>query len=368
MELLKFAQTARPSFKFDWFHELLLSLLERCASGDPEVENLLISLPPGSGKTELVMIVFAAWLIAHNPLREHVIALSNADNLARMACANTLRLLRHPDIEERFPLTFDKETESQFTVHDSDGRPAMYSASIMGQVTGARATMLLFDDLVKNLEVAYSQLQLDKIWDNYSAVAETRLLPLGKIVGIGTRWCLRDVHQRLIDRAVANPAGRQFVYVNIAAWNTGEDSYIFNTRTGERTILPKYRAMAKVPDQPYSFTRKQLEGKRADIGPNLWSALYQGQPLATDSQLFPPEAWASYDGGVNLDELDLVVGKRVRLPVADIALDPGLGGEPLLVRSVVPAGAAGRVGHQVHDPVGAGEGRPPAPDVEHDVV
>ena len=296
MRLLDFAQLARPQFKFDWFHELIFALLERCAEKDPEVENLLISLPPGSGKTELVMILFSAWLIAHNPLREHVIALSNADNLARMACANASRCLRQPDIAERFPLEFDKETESQFTVAGSDGRPAMYSASIMGQVTGARATALLYDDLVKNLEVAYSQPQLEKITDNFKAVAETRLVPGAPIVGIGTRWCLRDEHQYLIDHALANPGGRQITYLNLAAWNKGEDSYILNTRTGEKKFFPPYKALARVPGQPYSFTPKQWQGKNVDLGPNLWSALCMGNPLATDAPFFPAESWAAYDG------------------------------------------------------------------------
>jgi predicted phage terminase large subunit-like protein len=306
MRLLEFAQKARPEFTFDWYHVMLLDLLEKCANGDPDVPNLLISLAPGSGKTELVMIIFSAWLIGHNPLREHVVALSSSDVLAKLACSNTMRVLEHPSIAEAFPLSFDKNTETQFTVEGSDGRAAMYSAGIMGQVTGVRATMLLYDDLVRNLETAYSETQLNKIFDNFQAVAQTRLLPTGKIVGIGTRWSLKDPHQKLIDLALANPKARQFVYVNLAAWNTGEDSYILSTKTAEYKYLPKYKAQAKVPDQPYSFSRKQLEGKKADIGPTLWSALYMGNPIASDSQLFPADAWGQYSG-VNTDELDLVV-------------------------------------------------------------
>ena len=307
MRLRDFATMVRPQFSWDWYHLLLFDLLEKCANGDPEVPNLLISLMPGSGKTEVIMIIFAAWLIALDPQKANIVALSNADNLARMACSNVLRILENPEVEERFPLEFDKRTESSFTVSGNNGRPSMLAAGIMSQVTGSRASKaLLFDDLVKNLEVAYSQEQLEKIWQNFLAVAETRLLPGVPIIGIGTRWSLADVHGRLLDRAMTSPLSRQFVYVNIAAWNTGEDSYILDTRTGEKKFLPKYRAQAKVPGQPYSFTRLQLESKRADIGPNLWSALYMGNPIATDSQLFPPEAWTYYDG-INTDELDLVV-------------------------------------------------------------
>jgi predicted phage terminase large subunit-like protein len=307
MRLLDFAKLARPSFSFDWFQVLLLDLLERCAERDPEVPNLLISMPPGSGKSTCVMELFAAWLIVHNPLKEKVIALSAMDNLARQACSNVLRILHLPEVEDRFPLAFDKETENQFTIEGSDsGRPAMYAASIMGSVTGQRASLLLWDDLVKNLEVAYSQDQLDKIWENFQAVAETRLIPGAPIIGISTRWTLKDPTQRLMDLATSNPAARQFVYVNLAAWNTGEDSFILDTRTGKQTFLPRYKALAKVQGQPYSFSREQLESKRASLGPNLWSALYMGSPISGDGQLFPPDSWGCYDG-VNHDELDLVV-------------------------------------------------------------
>jgi len=267
----------------------------------------LISLPPGSGKTELVMIIFSAWIVAHDPLKAHVIALSNADMLAKLACTNAMRVLQRPEIADMFPMTFDKETETEFTVSNSDGRPAMKSAGIMGGVTGSRCTpVLLFDDLVKNLEVAYSTEQLNKIWENFNAVAETRMLPGAKIVGIGTRFCLKDIHQRLIDRALANPKARQFTFVNLAAWNNGQDSYIFTTRDGKYKYLPKYKALAKIQGQPYSFTRAQFEGKRSDIGPTLWSALYMGNPIAGDAQLFPADCWGTYDG-VNHDDLELVV-------------------------------------------------------------
>jgi len=300
MRLLEFAKLARPQFEFDFFHEMLFHLLE----GD---DNLLVSLPPGSGKTELVMIIAAAWIVAEAPTRSHIIALSNAEDLARLACSNAKRVLSLPEIEERFPMSFSKETETSFTVEGGDGRPAMHAAGIYGQVTGMRATHVLVDDVVKNLEVCFSPGQLDKIWSNYQAVAETCLLPKGRVIAIGTRWSQNDLIGRLLERALANPKARQFTVVNLAATNdTGAESFVLDTRTNEQKFLPKYSALARKAGQTYSFSREELDSKRADIGPNLWSALYQGQPLAAESQLFPPDCWGEV-GSIETSRLGLVV-------------------------------------------------------------
>jgi predicted phage terminase large subunit-like protein len=307
MKLLEFQNLSRPSFASDWFHGLLAEYAEACVLGDSAVPNLLVSLPPGSGKTELLGIQLPAWNIAHEPLTAHCVSISNADNLARMACGNVLRILENPTVAERFPLEFDKRTESQFQIAGNDGRPSMLAAGIMSQVTGARATLLTFDDCIKNLEVAYSEEQTDKIYENFRAVCETRLLPNGRIVGVGTRFCLRDLHQRLLDQAVANSDGRSYVYINLACWNRGEDSYIYDTRTDSKRSLPKYDALARVKGAPYSFSAKDFRGKRADLGPDLFAAVYLGSPTATTAALFPSESWSTVDDNIKTDELNLIV-------------------------------------------------------------
>ena len=132
------------------------------------------------------------------------------------------------------------------------------------------------------------------------------MLPDGKIIGIQTRWHLDDVHGRLLRRAQEDRQARQFVYVSLAAWNGGEDSFVLDTRTGERKCLRPYRALASLRGQPYSFSRTQLLGKQADLGSSRFSALYMQQPQALEDQMFPEKVWGSIDA-VNVDDLGLVV-------------------------------------------------------------
>jgi len=306
VRLLELAQALKPTYCSDWFHELIAEYLARCVQGDdPEASNLLISTPPGSGKTELVSILFPAFVLAWDPSK-HVIALANSDNLARVASGNVLRLIQQPQFQERWPLDLDKATEGQWTVKGNDGRPSMHAAGIMGQITGQRADYLLFDDLLKSQSDAYSEVIRERIWNNFLSAAETRLLPEGRIIGIQTRWHLDDVIGRLLRRAREDRRARQFAYISLAAWNRGEESFVEFTCTAEKKFLPPYKSLASKTGQPYSFSRKQLEGKRADLGPSRWAALYMQNPLSGDDQLFPAECWRTVDV-VNTDDLQLVV-------------------------------------------------------------
>jgi len=305
MRLLDFAQLARPGWKWDWHHQLTFELLERCAM-EPDFPSVLVSMPPGSAKTETVAIIFPAWCIAHDPLREKIISLSNAANLSQMACTNVQRILLQPQVAEHFPLQFDKATQTEFTVVGSDGRPAMYAVPLGGSVTGARARILVYDDLVKSLEVALSEVQLSSINAEFSAVAETRILPGGKIVGIGTRWSLKDVHEQLLQRA--RNGGRAVIFLNLAATNDdGQQSWLYDSRTNEYEYFSAYKALAKVPKQPYSFTRADYDGKRADLGNALFETLYQGNPTSQLDALFPADSWTMLEDGLNTDDIAFVI-------------------------------------------------------------
>jgi predicted phage terminase large subunit-like protein len=303
MNLIEFAKKIRPGYVPDWFHELIAHWLEQTL--EPEGPNLLISAPPGHGKTEEVSILFPAYVLSLYP-EKHIISLANSDGLASMASSSVLRLAQSPAFQEIRPLTLDKATEKEWTINGNDGRPSLRAAGIMGQLTGHRADYLIFDDLLKSQQDAYSEVIRERVWANFSSAAETRLLPDGKIIGIMTRWHLDDPMGRLLRRAQEDKLARQFVYLSLAAWNTGEDSFILNTATGEKQELPRYRQLASVPKQKYSFSRKLLEGKKADLGPARWSALYMQQPLTTEDQLFPENVWKSLDA-IATDQISLII-------------------------------------------------------------
>jgi predicted phage terminase large subunit-like protein len=302
MRLMDFIQHVKPNYQPDWYHQAMVELLERAVR---ESLDVLCSGPPGSGKTELFGILFPSWLIAEDP-QTHIISLANSDGLSRMAAGNILRIVQSPAFQELCPIDFDKATEQTFLVHGNDGRPTLHSAGINGQLSGHRANFLCYDDLTKSLSDAYSETVRERTWMNFNSCAETRLLPTGHIYGIQTRWSLDDVHGRLIRRAMDNPASRQFLYANFAATSDGGQSYVLDTKTGKKDFFARYRSLARVKGQPYSFSPAQLKSKAADLGPTVYQALYQGNPVATENQMFPPSVWGTVES-VNVDDYSFIV-------------------------------------------------------------
>jgi predicted phage terminase large subunit-like protein len=302
MKLLDFIQHIKPSYEPDWYHHAIIEELESVAAGQ---SDLLVSAPPGHGKTELVSILFPAWLVAEDP-QTHIISLANSDGLSRMSAGNILRLIQSPQFQEIQPVELDKATEQTFLVSGNDGRPTLHAAGINGQLTGHRAKFLIFDDLIKSLSEAYSEVVRERVWSNFNSAAETRLLPDGRIVGIHTRWHLDDPIGRLVKRAMDSEHSRQFVYLNLAGTNSGSKSYRVDTRSKSKTFFPSYQSLATKLGQPYSFSPGALRGKEADLGPTVYSALYDGNPVAAADQMFPPECWGFVDRLI-LEEYSLIV-------------------------------------------------------------
>ena len=116
MKLLELARLLKPNYLEDWYHVLLSELLQRCAGGDPEVPNLLISTPPGSGKTELIGILFPTYIFSHDR-DAHVIALANSDSLATMASGNVCDWcsIRSSKSDGRWRLIRPPRRNGQFT-------------------------------------------------------------------------------------------------------------------------------------------------------------------------------------------------------------------------------------------------------------
>jgi len=60
--------------------------------------------------------------------------------------------------------------------------------------------------------------------------------------------------------------------------------------------------LASRPNQPYSFSRKQLLGKQADLGASRFSAVYMQQPSCAEDQLFPERVWRTLEA-ISMDDL-----------------------------------------------------------------
>lgn len=138
---------------------------------------------------------------------------------------------------------------------------------------------LLLDDVVKDREAAFSQVQREAVWEWYRTVARTRVHPGGAIVLVMTRWHQDDLAGRLL--AEAKKGGEQWDQLTLPMVNDAT-----------RDIL-----------WPERYSPEEVAGIRAAVGSYAWEALYQQRPTSPAGEVFKREWWKFYRAAPELDEL-----------------------------------------------------------------
>ncbi|HEX4424179.1 MAG TPA: hypothetical protein VH079_02185 [Terriglobales bacterium] len=294
--------------------------------------NSIVVMPPGQGKTQMG-IVTCVFIFLLDPAA-HVIVRSATDRQAHVIVRNVLRLLQSDVVQKLYPFRFSKMTESEFVIDapGCDGRTSMLGAGVNSVILGARATHLIWDDGVKDMETALGE-TMEKIWDNYVQVDETRLVDKAAVLFVNTRWALSDCAGRILQRAQDNRLSRQFKFANFALTNrTGRDSYEFDTATGsQREYLARYDVLPTLEGFPFSMTPSGADTKQADIGPVAFETVYQGNCSSTHAQLFSPKYARRVS---NIDSSGILAGYQSydTSMGSNVSSDPTAGVDALLMR------------------------------------
>ncbi len=126
-------------FRVNWHHELIAEKVQAVIDG--RIKNLVINVPPGSSKTELVAINLMARGLALNP-RARFLHISYSDDLALLNSQTAKELVQSDEFQELWPLKVaaDAKSKKRWNI-EVDGRKAggVYAVSLGGQITGFRA-------------------------------------------------------------------------------------------------------------------------------------------------------------------------------------------------------------------------------------
>lgn len=163
-----FKQRQGISFRVNWHHQLISDIIDEVIKGTKK--NVVITVSPGSSKTELVVINFIARGLAVNP-RARFLHLSGSDSLASLNSSTAREIVLSDEYQQYWPLKIadDAKAKKRWNVL-VDGHPAggVYATALGGQVTGFRAGhmasgfqgAILIDDPIKP-EDAFSRSKLD---------------------------------------------------------------------------------------------------------------------------------------------------------------------------------------------------------------
>ena len=283
------------------FISWLLYLSATLKNRRPIVPRLGISLPPGSGKSEIVDFYNPIWLLEHDARRRIILA-SYAGTLAEEQGKRVRNQIEMAQDVLTCRIMQDSRAADRWRTNKNGG---MWTVGVGGSITGRRASNFLIDDPHKNFAEATSEKNQLDVWNWYTSTARTRLLPGSALSVIQTRWAEMDLIGRL---RAQDEAKNQWLFVKLPAiaeenestrsvlgdfWCDRLESMgvpLFEWRREEGAALwPELE-----PGVPW-FDIEEYEQIRHEVGEMVWAGLYQQRPAPLEGEMFKRSDWVRVD-------------------------------------------------------------------------
>jgi hypothetical protein len=259
---LDFVVYMNPWFKVSWHHKIIAHALERVEKR--ECKRLMIFLPPRHSKSEMGSVNFPAWFLGRNK-DKNIIEASYSDELASEFGRQARNIVDSPEYKNIFDTKLSPDSKSKSS-WATNGLGRYSAVGIGGSVTGKGADVFLIDDPIKNRADAESQTKRDALYSWYKSTARTRLSPDGAIVLLVTRWSDDD----LAGTILAGENGEDWEVISLPAIAVEDEVH---RKKGEALWATQ-------------FSVSNLLNTKGDIGLFEWSALYQQNPINSETQEF----------------------------------------------------------------------------------
>lgn len=286
-------------------HLRILSWLENAWTGGQT--QLLLMAFRACGKSTLVGI-FAAWVLYCNP-NIRIMVLAADSSLARKMVRNVKRMIeRHPLTAHLRPERVDQWAGDRFTINrPSELRdPSMLAGGITSNITGARADMIICDDV----EVPNTSATIEKRHDLRDRLSEARFI----LTAGGTQLYVGTPHH--YDTIYATDQGQQ---------NPDQgDAFLDGFYALKIPLLNEYGHS----NWPEKFTDSDIAAMRKQVGPNRFASQMMLQPVNIAEGRLDPSLLQFYKGNLNYSEAQSKPVLRLndkRLVSCSVWWDPSFG-------------------------------------------
>ena len=293
--LLSFISVTYKDYKIGWVHQEICETLDLFLKDliDGKRPRLIITMPPRSGKSEIVSRRFPAYFLGKYPDLS-IISVSYSATLAEDFCRDVQRIIDSDEYKAIFPNTklSDKKDKNYKRTSDIfeivDHKGVYCSAGVGGGITGKGCDILIIDDPIKNRQEANSENTRKKIFDWYSSTAYTRLSPIGGVIMMCTRWHLDD----LIGKVLSDKNQKPFHVISYPAIAEHDEPH---RKQGEAL-------------HPERFSLEILNEIKSTLSASDWLSLYQQRPTPEGGAIFEVSKLRYYDETSEPKRFDQVVG------------------------------------------------------------
>ena len=293
--LLSFISVTYKDYKIGWVHQEICETLDLFLKDliDGKRPRLIITMPPRSGKSEIVSRRFPAYFLGKYPDLS-IISVSYSATLAEDFCRDVQRIIDSDEYKAIFPNTklSDKKDKNYKRTSDIfeivDHKGVYCSAGVGGGITGKGCDILIIDDPIKNRQEANSENTRKKIFDWYSSTAYTRLSPIGGVIMMCTRWHLDD----LIGKVLSDKNQKPFHVISYPAIAEHDEPH---RKQGEAL-------------HPERFSLEILNEIKSTLSTADWLSLYQQKPVPEGGAIFETSKLRYYDESSEPKRFDQIVG------------------------------------------------------------
>lgn len=271
------------------FDVLIIELLGYALAG--KVSKILLGVPSRHGKSTLISKNFASYFLAHYP-NDKVILTAYSQGLASEFGGQVKDVLNYYGGLSPYnvSLSLDSKAKNKFKLNHPY-RGQMLAVGAGGSILGFGAGLFIVDDPIKNIADAESKIKQQRLSDWFGATAKTRLEKRtdGKppiMLVIAQRLHLKDLHGIIRETEPTIPANQGLDILRNGGTidpNIWLDLNIPAICDTDNDILGRKRGEVLWESQrSYDW----LMAEKKSMGSYLFNAIYQGQPIERDGNIF----------------------------------------------------------------------------------
>jgi len=258
--------------------------------------RVLINVPPEHAKSTVITINYVTYRVATDP-NVRIIVVSKTQGMARKFLSAIKARLSHPNWT-KMQVAFgpsggyksDSTSWSADMIYLGSGRdsgekdPTVQALGFGSQIYGARADLIILDDVVMNGNAHEWEKQIE--WLQKDVI--TRLGRHGKLLVVGTRVAPIDLYRQIRDPGQWSGGKSPFTYFAMPAVLEFDEK-----PANWKTLWPKTDRPETERDEPdesglyQKWDGPALFTRRSEVAPSVWAMVYQQEDIQENS-IFAP--------------------------------------------------------------------------------
>ncbi|MBV7259009.1 phage terminase large subunit [Erythrobacter crassostreae] len=282
--------TGGELISWNWHLDAIAHQLERVAGGD--TRRLIVNLPPRNGKSKLISIIWAAFMLGQDPTLNFV-CVSYSNELSSKLARDCLSIMQSNWYQKLFPATKISRKRSANWDFETTRGGGRLATSVTGTLTGRGGDIIILDDVIKPDE-AMSEVARNNVNNWFQSTLSSRLNDKGS----GAILCvMQRLHEFDLTGMLLEAGG--WNHLSLPAIAT-EDATIPLTRGKQHKR--KSGEVLHPEREPLST----LDELKVAMGSPAFNAQYQQDPIPAQGNIFQA-SWLQYYDPDTFDEYGEVI-------------------------------------------------------------